>query len=53
MTILYMQYRLLLHRILTCVNNIIPGLHNDRTREWKRMKEEGKALREEIQKLQG
>ena len=51
MTILYMQYSLVIDAILTCVKKIIPGLHNDRTREWKRMKEEGKALCGEIQKL--
>ncbi len=51
MTILYMQYRLLLHRILACVDKIIPGLQNDSTKDWGKITEEGKAVREEIQKL--
>ena len=51
MTILYMQYRLLLGQILTCVDKIIPGLQNDRTKEWGKITEEGKALCEEIRKL--
>ncbi len=53
MTTLYMQYGLLLDRILACVNKVIPGLKNDTTREWQRVTEEGKTLCEEIQKLQG
>ena len=51
MTILYMQYRLLLGQILTCVDKIIPGLQNDSAKEWGKITEEGKALREEIRKL--
>jgi len=46
-----MQYRLLLGQILTCVDKIIPGLQNDRTKEWGKITEEGKALCEEIRKL--
>jgi len=51
MTILYMQYSLLLDRILTWVNKIIPGIQNDTTRAWERVTKEGKALCEEIGKL--
>jgi hypothetical protein len=50
MTILYMQYSLVIDAILTSVKKIIPGLHNDRTGEWKRMKKEAKALCAEIHK---
>ena len=41
----------LLDQILACVDKIVPGLQNDSTREWERVTEEGKALREEIEKL--
>jgi hypothetical protein len=41
----------LLDRILSCVDKIIPGLQNDSTREWGRVTEEGKVLREEIEKM--
>ena len=51
MTSLYMKYRLLFDRILTCVDKIIPDLQNDTTGEWQRLTEEGKALCEQIQKL--
>jgi hypothetical protein len=50
MTILYVQVSLL-DWMLACADKIIPGLHNDRTREWQRVREEGKALYEETQKL--
>lgn len=41
----------LLDRILTCVDKVIPTLQNDTTKEWKRVVEEGKALREELEKV--
>ena len=41
----------LLNRILTCVDRIFPGLHNDSIREWERVTEEGKAVREELEKV--
>ena len=40
-----------IERILTCIDSIIPGLRDDSTKKWERMTEDGKALREEIEKL--
>ncbi len=39
-----------IEHILTCIDNILPGLRDDSTKKWERMTEEGKALREEIEK---
>ena len=39
------------NRILACVDKVIPTLKNDSTEHWKRMTEEGKAVREELEKV--
>jgi hypothetical protein len=39
----------LIDQILTCVDKIIPNSQNDSTKEWGRITEEGKALREELE----
>ena len=39
-----------IERILTCIDNIIPGVRDDSTKKWGKMTEDGKALREEIEK---
>ena len=41
----------LLDEILTCVDKIIPTSQNDSAKQWKRMMEEGKAVREELEKV--
>ena len=41
----------LLDRILACVDKIIPTLHNDSTKEWRKVTEEGKIVCEEIENL--
>ncbi len=41
----------LLDQILTCVDKIIPTSQNDSAKHWKRMTEEGKAVREELEKV--
>ena len=46
-----MQYSFVIDAILTCVKKIIPGSQNDSAKEWGKIKKEGSALREEIQKL--
>ncbi len=40
-----------IEHILTCIDNIFPGLRDDSTKKWARVTEDGKALREEIEKL--
>lgn len=40
-----------LNRILACVDKVIPTLKNDSDKHWKRMTEEGKAVREELEKV--
>lgn len=39
-----------IERILICIDSIIPGLRDDSTKKWERMTEDGKALREELEK---
>ncbi len=40
-----------LDQILACVDKVIPTLKNDSAKHWKRMTEEGKAVREELEKV--
>jgi len=40
-----------LNRILACIDKVIPTLKNDSTKHWERMTEEGKAVREELEKV--
>jgi hypothetical protein len=41
----------LLDQILTCVDKIISTSQNDSDKHWKRMTEEGKAVRAELEKV--
>jgi hypothetical protein len=40
-----------LNRIFACVDKVIPTLKNDSAKHWKRMTEEGKAVRDELEKV--